>query len=67
MTLILAVIAALEAGVIVWQIRRYREDRKRYVIQAAAWFNSAVAKDQRIKELRAEVNKTRRNTGKAEI
>lgn len=67
MTLILAIIATLEAIVIVCMVMRRREERRHYLDQQAAEFNRRIADHQRIDELRELVNRERRNTGKAEI
>ena len=67
MTLILAIIATLEAIVIVCMVLRRREERRHYLDQQAAEVNRRIADHQRIAELREMVNRERRNTGKAEV
>lgn len=67
MTLILASIAALEAIVIVLLWRSRNQAWNENASNAGDWIRNVIELDSEIAELREMVNKSRRNTGKAEM
>lgn len=67
MTLALAIIATLEAGVIVWLWRSRNKAWRENARNAGTWLGHDILRKEEIARLREMVNKSRRNTGKAEM
>lgn len=67
MTLALAILAVLEAVVIVLLYRSRNKAWRENARHAKAYFWHRVEHDHEIADLREMVNRTRRNTGKAEM
>lgn len=65
MIFLLAIIV-IESGVIAWLYHTLRKTRRQHVIYASAWLRGILQCEREIATLRDEINKARRNTGKAE-